>query len=57
MEQLEAAKSHEDIWNAAQRQMVATGKHANVCTHTHTNAYLGVWWAWVCACMCMSMGV
>merc|ERR1712087_1025500 len=26
LEQLEAAKTHEDIWNAAQRQMVATGK-------------------------------
>ena len=26
LEELESAKSHEDIWNAAQRQMVATGK-------------------------------
>lgn len=26
LEQLEQARSHEDIWNAAQRQMVLTGK-------------------------------
>ncbi|KAL1529069.1 hypothetical protein AB1Y20_000031 [Prymnesium parvum] len=26
LEQLEAAKTHEDVWNAAQRQMVQTGK-------------------------------
>jgi len=26
LEELEAAKTHEDIWNAAQRQMMATGK-------------------------------
>ena len=26
LEQLEGAKTHEDIWNAAQRQMAATGK-------------------------------
>eukprot|EP00966_Prymnesium_polylepis_P214820 4974823-Prymnesium_polylepis.1 len=26
LEQLEAAKSHEDIWNAAQRQLATVGK-------------------------------
>ena len=26
LEQLESGKTHEDIWNAAQKQLVVTGK-------------------------------